>query len=252
VLNLLTFPLLSSLLFLAVGAAFGSFGNVLILRLSAGRSILGRSGCPRCGKVLSASELVPVVSFLFLRGKCAGCSGKISWQYPLVETGSALLFLLALILREFTFLPSIVLALVLWLFFLVAVMDARQGAVSDALTFPLLLLSLLYAFFSPPFHIVAPLLGAGFFAFQWVLSKGKWVGSADIFIGAVMGFLLLDWRIVLLALAASYIFGALVAAVLMLLKKKTRKDHLPFIPFLAGGTILMLMWGYEVLNVLMS
>lgn len=74
------------------GLVIGSFLNVVILRLPEGRKLSGRSQCPKCQRVLEGSDLIPVVSFLWLNGKCRSCGHKISWRYPLIEAVTALLF----------------------------------------------------------------------------------------------------------------------------------------------------------------
>ena len=85
-------------LFVVLGLVIGSFGNVLICRVPERESILGRSHCPRCKHMLSAWELIPVLSFVALGAKCRKCSAPISWQYPIVETITGLLFGLAFII----------------------------------------------------------------------------------------------------------------------------------------------------------
>src|SRR3989339_756059 len=93
-------------LILAIGATVGSFLNVVALRYGTGQSPLaGRSLCPACHRKLSVIDLVPVFSFIFLRGKCRTCRAKISWQYPLVEILTAIIFL---------FLFKLPLALIAW------------------------------------------------------------------------------------------------------------------------------------------
>ncbi|MFA6039637.1 MAG: prepilin peptidase [Candidatus Peribacteraceae bacterium] len=242
------FPLATSVLYFILGLAFGSFGTVLVTRIPEGRSIMGRSHCVRCGKTLGALELIPLLSFAFLRGQCGSCAARIPWLYPLIEFFSGLLFVLALFLEGFAFLPATLLALTLWSFFLVTVMDAQTGYVSDYLSFPFLALGVAYAFFSPPLQLAAPLIGAGVFAVQWGVSRGFWVGSGDIIVGAAMGFLLRDWRLLVVALFLSYIIGTLVAVTLMLLKIKSLKDRMVFVPFLFVGTLLTMLFGYTILD----
>ncbi len=94
-----------------LGAVMGSFGNVVVLRGEKRESLGGRSHCPHCKTTLRWTDLVPVLSFLMLRGRCRACKAPISWQYPLVEGASGVLFLLAFLHHDFTPLPSILLAL---------------------------------------------------------------------------------------------------------------------------------------------
>jgi len=242
------YPLLGSLLFIALGTALGSFGTVLVSRLPQGRSILGRSRCPRCHKTLSAVELVPFLSYIVQRGRCTACAGRIPWLYPLLEACTGILFLLALLREGFWFMPALVLGVALWLYLSVTIMDAQTGYISDYLSFPFLIFSIVYALFFPPLPLIAPFLGGAFFALQWGMSRGRWVGSGDIIIGAGMGFLLRDWRLLVVALFVAYIIGAVTAFALILLKKKTVKDRLPFVPFLFIATMVTLLMGYDILD----
>ncbi|TSC59117.1 MAG: leader peptidase (prepilin peptidase) / N-methyltransferase [Candidatus Peregrinibacteria bacterium Greene0416_19] len=229
--------------FVLLGLAFGSFGNVLILRLPRRRSIAGRSACPRCRALLRWYELIPVVSFLFLRGRCGHCGAAISWQYPVVEAGSALLFLAALFHERGGVLTALPLACALWLLFLIAVTDARTRLIPDALSLPFLLVSVLYAVAADAFSWWGPLLAGGFFALQWVMSRGRWIGSGDILLGLGIGALLSAWQSVYLFLTLSYVTGALYACALLLLRRRTSKDMLPFGPFLALGAMLTVFFG---------
>lgn len=245
---LVQFPFASSVLAFVFGTIFGSFGSVLLARIPAGRWIGGRSRCGRCKTQLRAMDLIPLLSFAFLRGRCRRCRTRISRLYPALELASGFLFVLALTSRGFVFLPSLLLALALWLLFLNAVMDARTGFVSDYLTFPFVALSILLALLAPPFPLLAPAIGAGFFAVQWLLSRGRWVGSGDILVGAGMGFLLRDARLVIVALFLAYVTGAAVALTLMLVRRKTVKDRLAFVPFLFLGTLASLLCGYMLIG----
>ncbi len=243
-------PVFLMLAFIA-GAIFGSFGNVLIARLPLMQSIGGRSQCPHCNKTLRLWHIVPIFSFCFLRAKCAHCKQSISWQYPLVEIGSGLLFALALWLNGRLDVVAIFFALALWLFFLISVIDAKTQSVPDALSGPFVVLSFFCGLLQAPLEFTAPLLGAGFFTMQWLVSKGKWVGTGDIILGLGIGFLLIHWQLVLICLLSAYIIGSIVAVLMLALGTKSKKDHLAFGPFLFIGTLIALLWGDALLQVLL-
>jgi prepilin signal peptidase PulO-like enzyme (type II secretory pathway) len=233
--------------FFLIGVCMGSFGNVIIFRTPEGKSIRGRSVCRHCGKELRAWELVPLLSFLFLRGRCARCKNPLSWQYPLVELASGLLFLTAISYLQY-FHVALLLGAILWLLLLIAVIDLRTKMISDALNIPFAILSLIYSLVHGIFPWVAILVGAGFFLLQWAVSRGKWVGSGDIILAAGMGALLGTWQKTLVFLFLSYIIGALVAVVLMARGSASRKDMMAFGPFLIIGGIVAFFFGDWILE----
>lgn len=227
-----------------IGLGVGSFINVLASRTVAGKSILlPRSFCDACAKPLWRRDLMPVISFLLLRARCRLCKTKISWQYPLIEGVTALLFLVAAIVTQN---PS-ELALI-WLAITVLltlfITDLRAMVLPDFITIPAIVLFTilnLILFGRPPLLLLIALaVGGGFFLVQYALSRGKWVGSGDIRFGVLMGAILGNWYLVAQALVLSYIIGALVSIPLLLTKKKQWASEVPLGTFLAIGTLLIL------------
>ena len=235
------------LLFLLLGLTLGSFGNVIILRLPHGKRLDGRSRCPRCNAELSMKELIPLVSFLWLRGRCAHCRKPISLQYPLVEAASALLFLLALRLSDDPVM-AVILALILWLLLLITVIDAHTRMIPDILNLPLLILCAAQAVFAGHINISGPLLLGAFFGGQWLISRGKWVGSGDILLAVSIGLLLGGFSRALFCLALSYIIGGVVASILLFIGVANRKSHIAFAPFLTSAALLTLIFGDVLLR----
>lgn len=227
-------------LFPVLGLAFGSFATVLIERLPKDESVLGHSRCSSCRRTLRPWELVPLLSFLFLRGACARCGAKILWEAPLLELTSALLFTFALPLASFSFPESLLLAFALWLLLVIAVIDARTQLIPDVLSFFLVGIGLALCLVRGSIDFLSPLVGLVFFGGQWVISKGRWVGSGDIILSLGIGVLLNDWWGMLVSLLASYILGAFIAVILLMTGRKSRSDVLPFGPFLVCGTYVAL------------
>jgi leader peptidase (prepilin peptidase) / N-methyltransferase len=227
----------------------GSFGNVLIARLPAEKSIGGRSKCPRCGRMIRLYENIPVLSFVMLGGKCAGCKKPISWQYPLVEIGSALLFVLAYSLFPDDLLSSALTAIGLWALLLIMAIDAQTQSIPDVLTLILAVVGLILHWHLGDIPILAPLLGAGFFGVQWALSRGKWVGSGDILLAAAMGFFLGSWPLLLVALMLAYIIGAIIVTTLLMQRKAKAGQSIAFGPFLVLGTVVAFVWGELLLTI---
>lgn len=246
-----------------LGLAIGSFLNCLVWRLKNGESWrVGHSHCPHCRHTLRWYELIPVVSFFWQKGRCNYCGQSISWQYPLVELATAGLFLLAywqipaglagaagaLFLLRHWFFVSILLT--------IFVFDLRYYLIPDQLS----LSAIIIAFFTIPLISAAPIfnwhvyalgfisgiIGGGFFLLQYLISKGKWIGAGDIRLGILMGFLL-GWQGLLLALSIAYVVGALVGLILVASKQKQWQSAVPFGPFLAGATIIILLFGQEIL-----
>lgn len=233
-----------------LGLTLGSFGNVLIARIPKGVSISGRSHCPQCKKALAAWELVPVLSYICLGGRCRRCRKFISVQYPLVEIACGLLFLFAFV--RFGVTPAAgVLALALWLLLLIAVTDLRTRTIPDVFNLPFILLAVTYALLARHFSAAGALVMLLFFGGQWLLSRGRWVGSGDILLGIGIGFLLGGIACALLCLALAYILGSIVALILLATKLATRKSHIPFGPFLAAAALITLVVGESILTVIL-
>ncbi|HVW66519.1 MAG TPA: prepilin peptidase [Candidatus Peribacteraceae bacterium] len=234
-----------------LGAAFGSFGNVLILRMPKNESVNGRSHCPHCGHILSAWELIPILSFLFLRGRCKSCGKPIAWQYPLVELVAGLFFVLAGWWSNFLVPESILLGLVFWAMLLIAMIDARTQMIPDAFTVILLICAVAYRLLLHSLAFDGALVALVFFGGQWLLSRGQWVGSGDVFLAVALGFLLGSWVHLLLGLMAAYIIGALYVSVLLGLGTMKRSQHVAFGPFLVMGALIAFLYGDKALKVLL-
>ena len=241
-----------SVFFFLLGTVLGSFGNVIALRVPEGRSIGGRSGCPKCKRTLAPLELLPIASFLGLRGRCRGCHARISWQYPLVELASGLLFLWALWQDSLAIAPAFLLGAALWLLLLIALIDARTSLIPDALTLSLIGIATLHASLTLSFPLTAIILGGGVFALQWFFSRGRWVGSGDMLLGAGIGALAATLPLTLVALFCAYIAGAAVAAYMLITKRRTLEGALPFAPFLAFGGFIAVCAGQALLQFLLG
>lgn len=252
--------LLSTILAAVLGACLGSFANVLAIRLHESSSLLGRSKCPACDKPIRPRHLVPLFSWLALRGKCADCGAVIHVQYPLVEFACAILTVIAAI-RHSPFGPDaplfIIEALFAIILVVIVVMDLRWqefpleliiavGVI--AFTFRVLALWLNAHPFPDYFSYIAAgaLTGFLFFGFQWALSRGRWLGSGDVWFGVMMGLVLGTWQQTGIAIYLAYLVGGTVVIVLYLLKKVRRGMRVPFGPALATGLMLALWFGPSI------
>lgn len=235
-------------LFFALGIVLGSFGNVVIARVPKDKTLMGRSACPRCKRVLSPLELIPVASFLFLCGRCHGCGKPISWRYPLVEISSALLFTFALSFAMFQWFPATALAIAFWAMLMIAIIDYETQSIPDVLTIVLAIAAIAFHLLSGvPVGIEGALVAGIFFGAQWMISRGRWVGSGDVFLGIALGVLLGSWQHMVMALMISYIVGMVAAIVLLMEKSANKNTHIAFGPFLIAGAFVALMFAEEIL-----
>jgi len=255
------------------GAAIGSFLSVTIHRLKKDQKgiLLGRSMCPYCKKNLKWTHLIPVFSFLFLRGKCAYCGKKIGYHYLFIEILTATLFVLAFLNWNFletaasTIDPSILsysinyktlevftfyileITLMMGMFFY----DLRFKEIPDKFSLPAIVLGVIGTLTFTPSNItsigIALLIIAIFFGGQIVLSKGRWLGGGDLRVGALMA-ILLGVKLMLLALILSYVIGAFISIFLLISGKATRKTAIPFGPFLITGTLISVFVGTDILT----
>ncbi len=229
------------ILFIVLGLVIGSFLNVVILRVPKNESILfPASHCPKCNSKLKFYHNIPVLSWIFLGGKCAYCKEKISIQYPLIELGTSIIFLIAY-LKSGDIIQGIILGLLFSLLFALSIIDLRYKAVPDLISFPALFLS----FFARDFLISfndALLFAGGFTLLRMIVSwivKKEAMGEADIIIAAIIGATVG----INLGLSAIYIAAVIALPAFLLVGKKG--FQLPFIPFLTLGLfITWLMDGY--------
>lgn len=241
------FPYLFTFIF---GLICGSFLNAVIFRLHAHKSFLrGRSFCPRCGRVLEPRDLIPVLSFILLKGRCRSCQKPISWQYPLVELATGISF--SLLYFVFSWSWAFIFYLILTAFLVIIfVYDLKYHLILDKVSLPAVFLAFIFSLFlkiSPWDLLFGVLIGAGFFFLQYALSRGKWIGGGDIRLGALIG-MMLGWQKTLLALFLAYFCGAAVSLVMLALKKKKLKSHLPFGTFLTASTFVSLLWGEAIIR----
>jgi leader peptidase (prepilin peptidase)/N-methyltransferase len=232
-----------------LGAVIGSFVNVCIHRLPWRRSLVfPGSHCPYCQQAIRPWHNIPLLSYLWLGGRCAYCKTSISWRYPLVELLCGLLYVF--LYHRFGFSgQGLVFALLATALLLVSFIDLAHKIVPDVITLPGILAGLFASLFYTPVGIVNAIigmcLGGGLFFLVAFLSRGG-MGGGDIKLVAMMG-AFLGWREVLVTIFLGALLGAAVGVGLMLLKKKGRKDPLPFGPFLAIGALIAMVWGRDLI-----
>ena len=260
--------------FFLLGSIFGSFTNALVWRLhnklegkketkKRPTSITkGRSICESCGHELSTLDLVPVLSWVVLRGRCRYCGKPVHWQNPVVEIATALVFGFSYLHWPLEFDTFGWISFIVWLAMVVLLMtlliyDLWWLMLPNVLVYPLIIAAIGIVvteavFFDGGPEVVRDAvlgLGAvgGFFYGLFIVSKGRWIGGGDVKLAMFIGILLgLGKGIV--SLYVGFILAALVITPLLLFKKIGRKQAVPFGPFLILGIFVAQIWGQDILD----
>lgn len=236
-----------------LGAILGSFSNVIIHRLPLGESIVTpRSHCPKCKKLVTWKDNIPIISYLVLRGKCRNCSQPIGIRYFLVEIIMAVLFATVTLTVgiKWTLLEYLILVFGL---VTVSFIDLDHYILPDVFTLPGIIIGLIGAAINPEREFLSALigfvLGGGFLwaiAYLYlVIRKQDGMGGGDIkllaWIGAVLG-----WPSVPFVILSSSVVGSLAGVFMMRKSKQGLKTMLPYGPFLAFGAVLYLLGGFRL------
>lgn len=232
---------------LLFGLTLGSFANVLVARVPLGESINGRSHCPDCGSTLAVWDLIPVLSWIRLSGRCRSCDSKISIRYPIIESLTAI-FILFTTLRE-----QSVWSLIAWIGFTtlavaLSVIDLKYFRLPNPLVLSALLWGLLFlaaaSFSSGDWHaylraLICAFALFAFFLFLRTASRGG-MGLGDVKLAAVTGFFLgyASVRDLLVGTFTAFLLGAVVGILLMAMQRAGHKTPIPFGPFMLVGAWL--------------
>jgi len=244
-------------IFILFGMVVASFLNVCCDRLPVGESVVyPPSHCPACQRRLKALDLIPVFSYLWLRGRCRYCQAPIPRRVLWVEIGTGLLF--GLVYWRYGLSLELLVTLVYSCIFIVLmVIDLEYRLILNKVVYPTialaLLVSILFSLFLPQVEIVPEIreaaigggIGLGLFLLVVVISRGG-MGWGDVKMAALIGIVI--GYLVFVALFLAVILGGLVAGLLLVLKIKKRKEAIPFAPFLSLATIVTLLWGSYILR----
>jgi len=241
---------LFSILIFVFGLLIGSFLNVCIYRLPQNQSIITPpSHCTTCNTRLKPWDLIPVISYLLSRGHCRYCNATFSPRYALVELLTASLFVWCLQIFGVSIL--LVKALILTSFFIVITfIDYDHQLILDKVLLYLsgagVAINLWTGSVNPLDMLIAALLGGGLLLIIALVSGGG-MGGGDIKFAAALG-LCFGWQYLLLTLFLAFILGGVGGAFLLIVKLKSRKDFIPFGPFIALGALFTLLYGNNIIT----
>ena len=241
-----------TLFVLLIGVVIGSFLNVCIYRIAKEESIVyPPSHCMTCGYELKWKDLIPIISYLFIKGKCRKCKEKISIRYPIVELVNGIIYC-ALFLQfglTIMFVKYCVLASIL---IVIGMIDHDTKFVYRSTTIFALVTGFIFVIINWVMNkngIVDSLIGAliGFGVILVIILLTRGMGEGDIEIATVCG-LFLGAKGVGITLFLSFLIGGIVGVIILCLKIKDRKSEMAFGPCLAIGSIITMMWGTTILN----
>jgi leader peptidase (prepilin peptidase)/N-methyltransferase len=239
----------------AFGMCIGSFMNVCIYRLPLSKSIADppRSICPACGNVIRFYDNIPVLSFVWLNGRCRHCTARISWRYPLVE----LLTGLAAVAVFYKFGPtfqSLIYFVFIAALLVIAFIDLDHKIIPNVITLPGIPLGLLAALALPAVTFKDSILGlvvggGSLLTIAWTyhrITRKEGMGGGDIKLLAMIG-TIVGWQGVLFTIFVSSAVGTLIGLAIILVKGKNMKFAIPFGPFLSIGAITYIFFGQKMI-----
>lgn len=247
---------MSSIVISILALLIGSFLNVCIYRIPKEESIaLPSSHCMKCGTPLKPLDLIPVLSYLFLRGKCRYCGEKVSILYPVVELLNAALYIVLYfnfgLSTEFFAYCILSSALLV-----ITVIDFQHQIIPEGLIYFLIITGLGVSLYRNGLdellnHGLGFMLGGGLFLFIAILGSllagATAMGGGDIKLMAALG-LWFGWKYVLLITLLSFVVGAVVSGILLLTRIKGRKDYIPFGPFICMAAFICILYGAKILQ----
>ncbi len=246
------------LIFFVLGAIFGSFLNCLIYRINEEKTVLGRSFCTNCNTTLRFFDLVPIFSYIFLLGRCRYCKSKFSIEHVLVEFILGTLFAFGywfFFMSSFWIFGNLIFSYIFYLLLLlllsfIFIYDLKYYLIVDVVAYFGIFVSLIFnIFIHKDFYemLYGLILGLCFFGLQYLISRGRWLGSGDIILGCFMG-VLLGLKISIVALFLTYFLGAIISILLLLLKIKDRSSKIPLGPFISLAMLISFLWGQSIFN----
>ena len=249
-----------------VGTCCGSFLSVIIHRVRKKQKgiFFGRSNCVHCKKKLAAKDLIPLLSYILLKGRCRYCHKTLGPYYFFLEFITGLIFLLiyfkfsflieknSLLLIDWKTLYETFLYFIYSLFFVgIFFYDLQYMEIPNLFLFPLIFVSLAGSLILGSPGLISIIIALGialiFFGGQILLSRGQWLGEGDLYIAIAMAFIF-GWQMLLVAITLMYIIGAIISIILLATKNAKSKSKIPFGPFMIMASFVTIFTGQEILN----
>lgn len=240
---------MGSLIFI-FGLLIGSFLDCLVYRLNEtrdwGKIFFGRSYCPKCKKSLFWFDNIPLLSFIFLRGRCRWCHTPIPWHYPLAELATGILSLVVYYFFVGSTVNLIFNLIIIYALIGIFLSDFQYRTIPYQIVYPAIVLALIWQIANNQWLAFFSGLGAAaFFYFLVLVTRYKAMGLGDVKLAGLMG-LFLGFPKIVVALYLAFLTGALVGVILVLTKRKRWKSEIPFGPFLVLATFIALFWGEKI------
>lgn len=252
------------IMLILLGLCFGDFLTAFVERLHDGRDwVKGHSECESCHHRLNYLDMLPVVGWLLVGGKCRYCKKPIARHYPLIEIATAALFVLSYVAWPHGFKAAGLTQFVVWLVVIIGAMalivyDLRWMILPNKILYPLIVLAIIGVVAQATvFHggantireaVLGIVAAGGVFFVLFQLSAGRWIGGGDVKLGILIGLLIGGPLKSLLVIFIASILGTVVALPLLATKRLKRNSHMPFGPFLLMGMVVVMLYGQQIVD----
>jgi leader peptidase (prepilin peptidase) / N-methyltransferase len=232
------------------GLLIGSFLDCLVYRLNETRNwrkiFFGRSYCPKCKKKLLWFDNIPLLSFIFLKGRCRWCHTSILWHYPLAELITGFLSLVIYHFFAASTVNLIFNLVIIYTLIGIFLSDFQYRTIPHQIVYPAIAIALIWQIINNQWLALFSGIGAAaFFYFLVLITRYKAMGLGDVKLVGLMG-LFLGFPKIIVALYLAFLTGALVGVILILVKQKKLKSEIAFGPFLVFSALVALFWGEEI------
>ncbi len=246
---------IENIIIFILGLIVGSFSNVCIYRIPKNESIIfPASHCSKCHTTIRATDNIPLISYILLKGRCRNCKSKISIQYPIVELLTGLIYLIVYLIYGLS-IQSLIYIIFSSALIIIAFIDLNEQIIPDEISLPGIVTGFIVSFFVPYISFINSALGiiAGGGIILIIalggsaIFKKEAMGGGDVKLAAMIG-AFLGWKYIAISLFLGFFTGALAGIILIIAKIKNREDVVPFGPFIILGSFITLFWGEKFIS----